>query len=126
LQFSDLGQETNVSIVSAKVRTCRCSGSMLQEGLIDDTYQKRDNYELRAKKVFNRYDVDGNKSLDVREFKMLLRKLCRKYQLPPPTRQDVIDAIKSLDSSGDGLLQFDGTHDDKLCFCLAKANLSPL
>jgi len=67
-----------------------------------------DEMREKAKAEFATFDVDENGFLDRTELKRLLRKLCRKTELPPPTKKDIANAMAALDIDGDGQISFDG------------------
>lgn len=63
--------------------------------------------ELVAKLAFAQIDTDKNGFIDRRELEALMKKVAQDCRIPIPNSSDVEDAMKAMDTNGDGQLSFD-------------------
>ena len=66
-----------------------------------ETMTEEEKEDIRA--AFNRYDLDGNGTLDRNEIEAMLRELKKK----PPTKNQLNKIFEQADTNGDGAISFD-------------------
>lgn len=70
-----------------------------------DILSDEPKFQAMCKAIFDELDKDKSGSIDVKELEGALTKSAKQTGLPPPSKQDVQDAVKLFDKNKDGTIQ---------------------
>lgn len=71
-----------------------------------DILSDEPKFQAMCKAVFDELDKDKSGTIDTKELEAALTKTSKQNGLPPPSKQDIAEAVKLFDKNKDGTIQF--------------------